>query len=152
MNTTTTDTIYNTIKLLLPELNALTIKAMTSAGVDSNSNLVKSINYVQTQDSINLEAAYYFTYVSTGRRSAVKKVPVMNLIDWMKKKNIVPKGSQTYNQLAFAISESIYKHGIKPKNYIDTIIQTTADLSAETLADNVAESIADDTANAMSKI
>ena len=50
----------------------------------------------------------------------------------------------TINQLAFAIQTSIYKHGISPKNYLNQVIDATADVTGETVADQLSEDIAND--------
>ena len=49
-----------------------------------------------------------------GRRAFAKKVPISNLIFWMKK-----EGISTENNLVYAIRESIYQNGIKAKNFLE---------------------------------
>jgi hypothetical protein len=65
----------------------------------------------------------YFKWVALGRKPRARKVPVEALIKWMKKKGIQPKGRQTYNSVAFAIQNGIYKSGIKARNYVDPIVE-----------------------------
>jgi len=49
-----------------------------------------------------------------GRRAFTRKVPISNLIFWMKK-----EGISTENNLVYAIRESIYQNGIKAKNFLE---------------------------------
>ena len=104
-----------------------------------NTDVIESIEYVYRQDKFTLLANDYLQYISSGRRPRARKVPVEDILIWMKKKGITPRSGQTYNQLAFAIAEGIYKSGIKAKNFIDPMI----DLSVDTIIDSIEIDIAD---------
>jgi len=138
------DDLRQILNDLLPELNAITIAFMNTAGTPRSTDLSKSVQFVNTENGIALEANYYFQYDSSGRRRGVRKIPITALIDFIKDRGIVPKGGQTINQLAFAIQTAIYKNGISPKNYLDKIIDATADVTEEMVADELIEDIADE--------
>ena len=124
------------LKGLLNDLRNITIQAMASSGVDSNSDLAKSVKYYMTADGIQMEVAVYYPFVDAGhvvkRRAMARKIPLDVLIKWIKAKHLVPRNSKsgrfiTTNQFAYAIQNSIYKKGIsgkiktKGKNYGDTV-------------------------------
>ena len=129
---------------LLNQLREITLMTLTESGVENNSNLNDSIKYVATKDGINMIAASYYPYVSQGRRANIRRVPLSALIDWIKRYNIRPRNGQTINQLAFAIQTSIYKRGIKAKNFVDKVETGVADYTANALANELAIVIADD--------
>ena len=129
---------------LLPELNRITIAYMAKAGTPSNSDVSKSVQFINTQTGIALEANYYFKYDSAGRRRGVRKVPITALIDFIKSRGIAPRNGQTITQMAFAMQTAIYRNGISPKNYFDKIVNATSDVTEEMVANDLAEDIADD--------
>lgn len=142
------------IQDLLTELREITIQSMAASGVKSTSDLSKSVQWYYTKDGVAMKVAEYYPWVSDGhkvvRRAGVSKVPVDALIEWIKKRNIIPTGKKTINQLAFAIQTSIYKRGIKSKlptkgkGYADKVAENVADYTAEELANYLATEIADD--------
>lgn len=147
------DTINSDLKSMLeeliPELNKLTIQYMTQKGIKSSSNLVKSVDYELTQKGIGLVANNYWYYASQGRRAFTTKVPITALIDYIKRYGIRPRAGQTINQLAFAIQTAIYKQGINPKNYVNKVIDGTADVTEQTVADELIEDLADEVVKVM---
>ena len=126
---------------LLNELNLATQKVLQQYKL-GGSDLSKSIEWQYKNDVFTLIANDYFQYVSTGRRPRARKVPVEDILKWMKTKNISPRAGQTYNQTAYAIVEAIYKNGIKAKNYMNPVIDVTTELMADSIGDNLAEQIA----------
>jgi len=66
----------------------------------------------------------------------------MEIIKWMKKKNITPYPGQTYNDAAFHITNAIYKVGLKGKNYINNIMEDSQEIATIMLADALSEAIA----------
>lgn len=71
--------------------------------------------------------ADYGVYLDRGRRPGARKVPLEALIRWIKEKRIgvgrTSRGRFTartvsVNQLAYIIRESIYRKGIRGRNYI----------------------------------
>jgi len=125
---------------LLLELEVATQKVLALYKL-GGSALQKDMEYIYRNDSFVLLAYDYFTYVSTGRKPRARKIPVMDIIKWMKKKGISPKGGD-YNSAAFAITESIYKTGIKAKNYINPVTEVTSELASEALTEQLATDIA----------
>lgn len=130
-------------KDLIPKLNQLTIQQMNSKGVKNNTELSKSVEWSIEGDSFKLNTAFYFTYVDAGRRAGGKKVPISSLVKYIKDKRITSSKGLTTNQLAFAIQNAIYKSGIKPKNYLDSIIKATSDLSEETIGNILSNEISE---------
>ena len=67
----------------------------------------------------------YFKYVNEGRRPNVRRVPIKDLLDWIKirgvrfrnEKGRFKKGSNL--NMAFAIQTNIFKYGVKPANIYD---------------------------------
>jgi hypothetical protein len=127
-------------KELLLELQLATQKVLQQYRL-GGSDLIKSIEYTYKDNVFVLVANDYFTYVSTGRRPRARKVPIEDLLKWMKDKGLRPKAGQTYNQLAFAIQDAIYKNGIKAKNYINPVMDVTTDIISEDFAENLSEQI-----------
>jgi hypothetical protein len=126
------------------ELKKITLMVLEQNKVKADSNLAKSVEYVYTADGVQMMVASYYPYVSGGRKAGIRRVPVADLIQWIKKKNIRPRRGQTINQLAYAISESIYKRGIKAKSFEEKVANGIADYATIALADELAEQIADD--------
>lgn len=126
-------------KQLVPILKAV----LEQDGVKANSDLIKSISAVSDDKLIEFIMNDYYEYVSSGRRAGARKVPIENLIEFIKKNNIQPKPGQTTNQLAFAIQNSIFKSGITGKHYIDQVLQTIGDYSANYVADDLSAEVAD---------
>ena len=142
------------IQGLLAELQQISIVAMAQTGVKKTSDLSKSVKYYITKDGIKMSVLQYYPWVSDGhlvkRRSHVRRVPIDALVEWIKRRGLVPRGRQTVNQLAFAIQTAIWKRGIKGtvktkgKNYADLVATDVADYTAEELANYLALEIADE--------
>lgn len=136
-------------KAMLQELQIATQKILHMYKLGGTA-LEKSVEFQYKNDAFVLMAYDYFYYVSTGRRPLARKVPVEDLIKWIKDKGIRPRAGQTINQLAFAIQSSIYKVGIKAKNYLNPVVEVTSDIVAEDLAIDLAEQIATQLAEELS--
>lgn len=67
---------------------------------------------IETEDLfiINLFVNSYIDNIESGRKPFAKKVPIQDLIRWCNK-----KGIPADNGAVYAIQESIYKQGIKPR-------------------------------------
>lgn len=128
-------------KALLQELQIATQKVLAMKQLGS-SDLSRSTEYVYRNDQFVLLANDYFTYVSTGRRQRARKVPVEDILKWMKKKGIVGRGKNGTGQIAYAIVLAIYKNGIKAKNYINPIVDVSTEIITEDLATELSEQIA----------
>lgn len=134
-------------KALLDEMRLATQKILSTKKL-GDSELSKSVEVVYEKDMFVILANDYFTWVSTGRRPRARKVPVEDLIVWMKSKGIAPRAGSSYNQTAYAIMNGIYKNGIKARNYVDPITDVTSDLAIanieETLVADIETVIAED--------
>lgn len=74
-----------------------------------DSNLYKELK-VEVNDSSDIfKVLYndYLEYIELGRKPKTKKVPIKDLRDWAKRKNI-----NTDNSILYAIQQSIYMKGI----------------------------------------
>jgi len=127
-------------KELLAELQLATQKVLAQYKLQG-SDLSKSVEYVYKNDAFVLLANDYFQSVAFGRRPRARLVPAEDLIKWMKKKGIAPRNG-SYNSVALSIQQSIFKNGIKARNYINPVIDSTTDIIAEDLATTLSESIA----------
>ena len=102
------------------------------------SKLLNSIRYIfknnSTSFEISMEMAEYWKYVENGRKSG-KFPPISAIREWVKVKPVMPRPYNgklpTENQLAFLISRSIAKKGIRPrpifKDSIDELMQYLED-------------------------
>ena len=106
----------------------------------------KSVEYVYRNDSFVLLANDYFQSVAYGRRPRARLVPVEDLIKWMKAKGISPRNG-SYNSVAFSIQQSIFRNGIKARNYINPVLDVSTDIISEDLATTLSEEIATEIAN-----
>ena len=90
-----------------------------------DSNLYKDLKVEVNENSDIFKVLYndYLEYIESGRKPKAKKVPIKNIIEWCKRKGI---GSD--NNTAYAIQQSIYMKGIKPK-YILSNVDKTLDLT-----------------------
>lgn len=87
-----------------------------------NSDLYKSLGYKVIDYSIELYIADYWKYVEAGRRAGVRKVPINALLKWMKKKRIA---AGRENKIVWAIQQSIFKRGIKPRPFLKKSLDET---------------------------
>jgi len=133
------------LKQLINDLTLLTRRTMIENGVESDSDLIKSIEFIPVQSGLQLIANDYYQYVSTGRRPKARKVPIEDLIVWIKQNGI---GAGNVNGLAWAIQQSIYKQGIKGKTFTTEVEDNVADMSSEELAEVLSNLIADEMVDA----
>jgi len=140
-----TQDLNNTLEAFEKDLAIAIKKLLIKKKVDEDSNLVKSVSveFDEQKDIFNIIANDYFYYVSEGRKPKARKVPIADLIDWIKRKNIPTRGN-TINQTAFAIQQAIYKNGIKGKKYVDTTIDITTDMVNDYTIDQLVKMIVDD--------
>lgn len=129
------------LERMITDLTLLVQRIMISAGVRPDSDLIKSIEFIPTDSGLQLLANDYYQYLSTGRKPKARKVPIENLISWIKKYKI---GSGDINNLAWAIQQGIYKNGIKGKAYADLVSDSVAELSSEQLSTVLSELLLED--------
>ena len=127
-------------KALLKELELATEKILAQYKL-YDSDLSRSIEYTYKDNIFVMLANDYFQYVARGRQPKARKVPVEELIKWMKKKGIAPKKGD-YNATAFAIQQTIYKNGLKPRPFVNPIIAVDLDIISEDIAYELSENIA----------
>lgn len=137
-------------KVLLEELALATEKILQQYKL-ANSDLIRSVEYKWTGDWFELIANDYFMNVAFGRQRRARKVPVEDLIKWMKKKGIAPKNGD-YNSAAFNIQRAIYLNGIKARPYVNPIIETDLDIISEDFAYELSEDIALEIATDIEKL
>lgn len=138
------DEINDIIEQFENELTLITQQVMISHGVDKNSKLINSVGYEYNSETnvFQLLAFDYYTWVSTGRQPRARKVPILPLVQWIKDKKIQGRNKKTgrfisNNSLAFAIQNSIYKTGIKGKNYIQAVEDAAGNFLEFQLADTL---------------
>ena len=127
-------------KALLKELELATEKILAQYKL-YDSDLSRSIEYTYKDNIFIMLANDYFQYVARGRQPKARKVPVEELIKWMKKKGIAPKKGN-YNATAFAIQQTIYKNGLKPRPFVNPIIAADLEIISEDIAYELSENIA----------
>lgn len=108
-------------------------KRLESDGKRATGKLIDTVevfvNYQGTDFLVTLRLQDYFKYVEKGRfpygnedAGPGSLPPVSKILEWIKVKNIlpIPKNGKlpTQEQLAWAISKSIEKKGIKPGNQL----------------------------------
>jgi hypothetical protein len=109
-----------------------------------DSDMIKDSTWEFEDNAFIYYALDYFKWVALGRKPRARKVPVEALIKWLKKKGIEPRGKQTYNSLAFAIQNGIYKSGIKARNFVDPIVEFSLDTLSEFIAEEFSILICDE--------
>lgn len=134
---------------LIPELRKAGAITMSRKGIDVDSDLINSFEFDIVHGRLQIKANDYFKYVDKGRRAGADKVPITPLIRWMRKYRVRPNSGQTYTQLAYAIQQSIYKSGIRGKNYLDKLYETYGDITEEQLSEYLEESLLNDIVNSL---
>ena len=115
------DKIYKSIQ---EDIQDIFQQALKNVNLE-DSNLYKDLKVEVNENSDIFKVLYndYLEYIESGRKPKAKKVPIKNIIEWCKRKGI---GSD--NNTAYAIQQSIYMKGIKPK-YILSNVDKTLDLT-----------------------
>lgn len=117
--------------------------------------LLNSIKYIfkknNTSFEISMEMAEYWKYVENGRKRG-KFPPISAIREWIKVKSVIPRPYNgklpTENQLAFLISRSISKNGIRPR----PIFHDTLDDAMQYLEDGLEDAFTKDVEAEMDKI
>jgi hypothetical protein len=119
------------------------VQQVVSSAVGKKSDLADSVEFVPQRNSLYMYVNDYYKAVSEGRKPKKKKLPIMVLINWIKKNGIQPRSGYSVNQLAYVIQNSIYKQGIKGKNFIESLEGSITDIVEIRIADNLEAFIAD---------
>ncbi len=84
-------------------------------GLKTNSDVVKSVHTKIQNDRLKVYAFSYIQNIEKGRRKFSKKLPIGEVLQFIKKSGMRPQGGMTINQLAFQIQTAIFENGIKAK-------------------------------------
>tara|TARA_R110000868_G_scaffold408585_5_gene691971 strand:- start:2172 stop:2624 length:453 start_codon:yes stop_codon:yes gene_type:complete len=114
--------IKSILKDLSKELKSSIQQILLYNKIKKSSDLYKSVEVKPTLTGFQVWANDYLEYIDSGRKPGAKKIPIKDLIRWLKKTGIskTNKGAKLIN-LAFIIQKSIYKKGIKSKNILKPI-------------------------------
>ena len=135
-------------KAIIKDLEASTKTILIKKKVEKDSDLIKSIDWQFKQGKFVLVSNDYYPYVDEGRKRG-KFPPITDILIWMKKNNINPRGGMTKAQLAFVIARSIKIDGIKPKKFGDKVVDISTDIIAEEIATELSEIIVDEIVDAI---
>lgn len=97
-----------------------------------DSDLYKDIEFDILDDgTIRLKFNHYIEYIENGRPPQYgKRPPVSAILQWIKKKHIVPsnKNVKTVEQLAFVFSYVIWRDGYKARKILETLYDNADDV------------------------
>jgi hypothetical protein len=112
----------------LQEAGALMVKTLQQelrrSGKVATGNLVKSISFKISGNSITLSGLPYLKWVDEGRKPG-KMPPVSKILPWVRVKKITFSG-KTQEQTAWGIAKSIGKKGIKATGVIASTRKKTS--------------------------
>jgi len=111
---------------LIDQINATLHATLQSMGL-GNSRLAKSVLVVRVGDGFEIRFNEYVHFIDSGRGANKKPPPVRAIHDWIIRYNIQPQNISTLS-LAFAISRSIGKKGIKPRPFLNRLSDEVANL------------------------
>jgi len=126
---------YQLLKEFETTLTQTIRNILIQKGLDKSSDLVKSVDIGYQQNMFQILANDYYQAVSNGRRPRARKIPVQDLINWIKEKKISYRGD--INSAAFAIQQAIYRNGIKGKLYQEQVIGFSTTLLSEIEAEYI---------------
>ncbi len=93
---------------------------------DLYNNISTEVQYNNKRFEVSIELEEYWQYVEDGRRGNSKKPPYNAILNWVKRKPVIPYPKNgklpTEEQLAFIIQRSIAKKGIPATNYMQNSI------------------------------
>lgn len=124
------------------ELDAVVQQVLIAKGVKQSSDLTNSVDWDYGRDQMLMYVNDYYENVSKGRKPYARKIPLTALIRFIKKNNI-NHATMSTTQLAFAMQTSIYKAGIKGKNFIEVVEKSVGDFVEIRLADFLEDLVAD---------
>jgi len=111
---------------LIEQINEI-LKATLQAMGLGKSRLLKSVIVIRVGNTFGIHFSEYAHFVDSGRGANKKPPPVRAISDWIVRNGIHAKNLTTL-QLAFAISRSIGKKGIKPRPFLNRLSDEVAEL------------------------
>ena len=105
---------------LVEQINAVLFATLRRLNL-GNSRLAKSVKIVLDKDS-NAKVIFkeYAIFIDKGRRSGAKPPPIQPILDWIRRKGIIPTNI-SQEDLAYSVSRSIGIRGIKAKPFLDKL-------------------------------
>jgi hypothetical protein len=130
-------TIHRVLDSIKDEILTSVRRVMVEHDVRRKSDLYKSIEIKPKYNNIELYAADYYAYVGAvqTRKKFEKKVPISALINWIRKYGYIKsgRGKNSVLKLAFRLQNSIYKAGIRGKNFSVEVGEVTEKIMKERL-------------------
>lgn len=111
---------------LIEQINKILKAVLGSMGL-GNSRLAKDVLVIRSGNDFGIVFSEYAHFVDSGRGANKKPPPVRVIVDWIERNGIFADNLSTL-QLAFAISRSIGKKGIKPRPFLDRLSLEVAEL------------------------
>ena len=110
------------LKFIATYLQADLKASLLKKGHNATGNLDKSVEVAVLDEmgGFNIQGRYLFygEYVDRGRPAGLKKVPLDDLIAWIRAKKLKVSGTdKEIEGLAYAIQNKIFKKGIKAKRW-----------------------------------
>ena len=100
-----------------------------------DSNIAKTYDVEVQGKSFAIFIQEYYIYIESGRRKGAKRPPFEPIFDWIKRNNIKFRDKKgrfiTFRQTAFIIMNAIKKNGIKPRPFVQTILDNSLDKAVD---------------------
>jgi len=109
---------------LIDQINQVLKATLNSIGLGT-SRLANSVLIVRIGNGFEIRFSEYAHFVDSGRGANKKPPPVRAIVDWIERNGIFATNLTTL-QLAFAISRSIGKKGIKARPFLDRLSEQVA--------------------------
>lgn len=115
------------IKPLIADINTVLRATLTRIGL-GDSRLLQG-DLIRFDESVTFTVKFkeYAHYIDTGRRPNQTPPPIAPILEFIERRNINP-ANITRRQLAFAISKSIGKKGIKARPFLDDLHKELTEL------------------------
>lgn len=112
------------LKPLIDQINTILKATLQKMGLGT-SRLANRVKIVLDNNDFRIEFDYYVHFIDSGRGANKKPPPVRAIAEWIERNGIFAQNLTTL-QLAFAISRSIGKKGIKPRPFLDRLSEEVA--------------------------
>lgn len=84
------------------------------------------------QDAVSIYLPDHYEFINDGRRPG-RRPPVRAIIEWIKEERVIIPAGMNANQFAFLVSRSIGRKGMKPRPFIEALMDEIADIIAENI-------------------